>query len=522
MKYLLPILASVATFFAVRHFRPNPELQDSPEQTAQRAELKGLARRVDRLGALESTSVAELEKLRRSGRATLQDLMWLLEQPGDGFEATWDWIEQAGYNESDRNLLRTALVSKWFDHDPDACLARIGACNYMDGSELAGRLLGRLFKGTPEQAEGVRKHLGLLVSLVGAVDSSLELPPGSPESAKTLLSLPEGAPRNTLLRFFAKSWLESDPAAAIAWLQQVPPEISTSALESFAEQMLNPYSTPTEAQRKLAADWLTTKAPKASLARLGPDLVASMAKSDPAGALAWAHKNLSAAPLAEATGKAIQQVLAKDSGEARRMVEELPPGNLRHLAAYKVAEAYLAENPADAVAWWLDQVDAKEKSIRGSFGAPERLGMKWSETQPDSFRARVANSSLPKLPESVLFSGINQLMKQDRAATFEWISSMSAKQRPELARAAYRSWSYDSPAEAAASFDSRPDLATGETAGQIASSWYSKDPQAALGWIANLPWGGPREAAMAKVKEIADFEVSLGGTFPEDLKKLLH
>jgi len=525
MKYLLPILLSVASFFAARHFKPGAPSEAALAQqlTTTRPEPKGLAHRAERLSALESASLADLEKLRRSGRATIEDFVRLMAQRADGFEATWDWIEDADFNSLERERIFAALVDKWFGRDPEACLARIATLDYFKSITLAGRLLGKLFSESPAQAELARKHLDTLVPLLGVVGGSMpELPHASPENMSLLMSLPEGTARTTLLRHFASRWIKSDPAAAIAWLEGQPADISSSVLESHAANLLRPNSTPSESELKMATDWLSTKASPGALSRLGPDWVATMAKTNPAAALEWAHKHLAADSLAEATGKAIEQMLAKDPASARQIVEDLPPGNLRHLAAYQVTEARLAEDPAEAVAWWSEQVDAKERSVRGSLGAPERLGEKWASLQPDSFRDRVANQEMPELPQSVLFAGVNELMSQDRAGTFEWIAGMPEKQRPALVKAAYRSWAYKAPAEAAATFDARPELATAEAAGYIASSWYSKDRQAAVGWISTLPWGGPREGAIAKVKAIAEFEVTLGGSFPEDLKKLLH
>jgi hypothetical protein len=150
------------------------------------------------------------------------------------------------------------------------------------------------------------------------------------------------------------------------------------------------------------------------------------------------------------------------------------------------------------------------------------LGKEWAATQPDSLRSYLADPARPALPQSLLAAGVMELVSKDQAGTLEWIAGMPEKQRPALAKAAFQGLAYQAPAKAAATFDARPELATGEAAGYIASSWYSKDPQATVGWISTLPWGGPRESAIAKVKAIAEFEVSLGGSFPEDLKKLLH
>ena len=523
MKYLLPILISVAGFFAARHLKPTPSAgaAATAPPVAARADLKGLARRADLLSAHESTSVASLEKLRRSGHASFNDFMTLVGQRTEGFDQTWDWIAGAGFTSYERETLFELLADQWFDHAPDACLARVATLDYVKSVTVAGRLVSKLFTGTPEQAALVRKHLGTLVPLLGAVDASLaELPPASPETMAVVLSLPESPARTHLLRQFACRWIDYDPTAAVAWLDGQPAEIGAGIMESHAAAILQPYSKPSEAGLKLVTDWLSNKASPGALARLGPQWVTVMAKSDPAAALQWAQQHLAADSLARATAQALQ-MLAKDPAVARQIVEDLPPGNLRHRAAYQITEALVADDPA-AVDWWLAQVDAREKSIRGSLGAPERLGQKWASLQPDAFRQRVANEGMPPLPQSILFAGVSELMSKDRPGTLEWIAGMQEKQRPILARAAYRSFAYEAPAEAAATFDARPELATGEAAGYIATSWYAKDPRAAVGWISTLPWGGPREAALAKVKEIAEFEVTLGGSIPEDLKKLLY
>ncbi|RYD53890.1 MAG: hypothetical protein EOP83_22780, partial [Verrucomicrobiaceae bacterium] len=211
MKYLQPVLISICSisgFLAARHFKPAPPSGAAAiDQLATRPELKGLARRAERLSALESGSVADLEKLRRSGRATIGDIETMLGRQSDGFEASWSWIEDAGFTSDEREQLFGALVDKWFDRDPEACLARIATLDYMKTVSLAGRLVGKLFSESPAQAELARKHLDTLVPLLGVVGSGMaELPPATPENMSLLLSLPEGSARTTLIRNFASRW----------------------------------------------------------------------------------------------------------------------------------------------------------------------------------------------------------------------------------------------------------------------------------------------------------------------------
>jgi hypothetical protein len=151
-----------------------------------------------------------------------------------------------------------------------------------------------------------------------------------------------------------------------------------------------------------------------------------------------------------------------------------------------------------------------------------RLAQQWVKTDPASYRAFLATPPSGEIPLAMVFAGVSELVASDKAATFDWISTLPKERRNEVIKIAYQGWSSQAPADAASAFDARPDLATADAARQIAVSWYRKDAKAATGWIATLPWGGTREAALAGVKKVADLEASLGKTSPEELRVLLR
>jgi len=525
MKYLPPLLGIVVVFFAARYLRPivvTPGHGPSGE-VSQRVEKRGLSQKIVQLAEREDSSIAALERAQRAGKLSFWQLYSAVQQaaakdPG----GTMDWIESADLDPNTKSNLRAAVIGVWFPKDPQAALARMSTAPYLEATEMAGPLLALLTQGTPAQAAAVKAHLGELMDLVGAITPFMGLPPLTAEGGEVLMALPEGRGRDATVQMFAQSWLESDASAAVAWLARLPPGQRSGIMETFAARALHPMGSAKPADQAIARDWFLKEASPATRSRLGPVFAESLAKSDPSAAMTWATENLASSPLAVATGKIVARMVASKPGEARQWVEALPPGDQRHRAAYHVAEAWLAEDPAAAIGWWLGQVDRQEASKSGSIGAAERLGSQWFKEDPDSFRSFVADPASSALPFSLLFPGVQAMMEGDKAAAFEWIGTLPEKRRGDVAKAAYQSWAYDAPAEAAAGYDARPDLATGDAARQIATNWYERDPQAALGWISNLPWGGPREAALVGVKKIADFEVELGGTFPEDLKKLVR
>ena len=137
------------------------------------------------------------------------------------------------------------------------------------------------------------------------------------------------------------------------------------------------------------------------------------------------------------------------------------------------------------------------------------------------YRDFLADPGSPDLPPATIGSAVAHLMK-DRESTFDWIATLPAGRREPVLKTAYTRWALDSPVEAAAAFESRPELATGEGARQIAYFWYRKDPSGAAGGVSGLPWGGLRESALAGLRKMADYQAQSGGTVPEEVRQLLR
>ena len=524
MKLLLPLLFSLGAFFAFRAARPAldeklPGLAEVAKKV--RPAAKGLERRAERLSTSAET-VASLEVLHRAGR---MDLL-ALQQTVRNIAATdpagaWDWVEGAQLSGSDRAALLREVASVWFDKDPEQVLTKMPGRPFLESTEMACSLVNKLRSKDPAERENLIAHLDRVLELTNGNRGMINLAPYTGEGGALLLALPPSRGRDTLLEDFADRWLNSDPLGANAWLQNLSAGSRDRVMEQFTREILHPQRTSEPGVKEFALAWLTKEASEASLKRLGPLYASLVAKEDPAAAMAWASSHLGAAPLAEAAGKIVVELYARDPEGARQMVEELPPWNLRNLSAYDVAEKWLATDPAAAAAWWMAQVEGSiGKSDYFAHGG-NRLAQQWIKDNPDSYRAFLADPASGEIPMAVIHAGVSSLIAKDKEATFDWIATLPRERRNEAIKAAYQSWSYDAPAEAASAFDSRPDLATADAARQIAASWFQKDAQAATGWIATLPWGGTREAALAGAKKVAEFEVELGGTFPEELKILL-
>jgi len=522
MKRLLPFIAAVVAYFVAREFRPDPppiaETAAAPAPVEPRIELRGLARRADRLATAEAPNPALLERLTRAGSLSPSDRWDLVRRSAQADpEGTWIWLESQDFSDNERNNLRQIIAQVWFPLDPQALLGQLHATSY-DDWRIAGSLVGLLFSEDPKAAAAAREHLDTLVNLAGPSPSSFFLPNNDANSA-LLLSLPEGPARDALTRQYAAWWLENDVVAARGWMKNLPEAAQAEIMGSFVERGIRDFSKPEV--RAAAAAWIRDEADPTTRARLGPALVEWMAKQDSAAALDWATVNLSAAPLAHATATLVSGLFSTDPEGARQMVADLPPGNLRHRAAGEIATAWATEEPAASVEWWLSQVDPAEAAKSNGITAGYRLGEAWFRDDPDSLRARLADPDQPALPMSLAHQAIRQWTKEDPAATLDWAARLPADRRESFLRTTFRDWSdLDAPAAAAAYLE-QPDFAPPAAAASIAGNWFRGDPEASIRWTAGLPEGLARVAALENLKRLADFEVQLGGTFPPALQKLL-
>jgi hypothetical protein len=522
MKRLLPVIAAVAAYFAAREFRPAPppvaEIAAAPAPAKPRFELRGLARRADRLANSEAANPALLERLTRAGSLSQSDRWDLVRRSAQADpEGTWAWLESQDFSDNERSNLRRIIAQVWFPLEPQALLGRLDATSY-DDWQIAGSLIGLLFGEDPKAAAAARQHLDTLVTLASPSLNTSYLPNNDANSA-LLLSLPEGRARDALTRQYAAWWLERDVASARVWMKNLPEATQAEIMGSFVERGIRDFSKPET--RAAAAAWIRDEADPTTRARLGPVLVEWMARKDPAAALEWASANLSAAPLAHATATLVSGLYSTDPEGARRMVADLPPGNLRHRAAGEIATAWATEEPAAAVDWWLSQVDPAEAAKSSGISAGGKLGEAWFQSDPDSLRARLANPEQAALPMSLAYGAIRQWTKDDPAATLAWAAAQPADRRESFVRTTYRDWAYNDAPSAAADFANQPDSAPSAAAASIVSTWFDRDPDAAIRWTADLPPGPAREAALKSLKRDADFEVQLGGTFPPALQQLL-
>ncbi len=524
MKPLLPLLAALLAFAAGRFLTPPPAsapptAPPPPRETktSPRPPSGGLAHRAAQISStLPGDSLRPLHGAEMLPLSELSDLLaaHAVKDP----EAAWDWVESHQWPHNfQRSELLKIVASAWFAKAPQAVISRLRAFDHRDWY-IAASLVGKIASSDAAEAALAREHLDTLVAFSGNFREDIQLPSPGEGGAELLLSLPDGRSRDLLIGLFARRWLENDPKAAAAWLDQFPPSQKEDILAQFSSSAVLSGSPEFST---FARDWLMNEASPSTRARLGPALVEAMAKQDPAAALAWANENLSSGSLATATAKVIATLQTQNPDLARQTVEDLPPGNLRHRAATELAKGWAARDPAAAVTWWLGQVTQAEAAKAG-IGHSRTLGEQWFKQDPDSFRRHLADPAAIDLPATMIDPAIDDMVKADIPGSLDWIATLPGARRETALDAAFNNLARQNLPAAAEAFAARPDLATPRAAGRIASVWFDRDPNGAISWAADLPAGEARQAALETLKKQAEFEVQLGGEMPARLEELLR
>lgn len=520
MKAILPIALAVAAFFVVRMFPGTLEKAAAEGRasgkTSTRPPPEGVEQRAAHLAAIESVRPDSFEQLYRSAKFTHDELM----DAAAGLAAkdpagTWEIVKTAALPMQLRHDLLTMVAERWGEKDLSGLLANPQA------SGMAGNFfrsaVWKLIAGSDEESAKMAEVFPQLSPMISRVYSDATLPRDPEHGAVRIQGLPEGEAKDRIASAYAAAWIRKDPEAAIVWLRQLGPELRGRVIEGFSADLLAKPADRDPKALAITMEWLEKEATPTARARLGAAFCASLAESDPAAALAWASSHLSSGPLAEATGKITARMMLQDPASARAAVEDLPPGGMKHRAASEVATRWAKSEPEEAVGWWMQNVPKAEWDR--SSGS---IGMAWYQSSPETLLAHIRTPEAPELPQGIMTTAARELFRKDKVAAVDWIDTVPASRRETLFDAVYHSWAWQAPGEAAAFLETRPELASPELSRKIVEAWYDREPTAAIAWVAQLPWGGAREAALKEAKRKADGIAATGGTYPAELRVLLR
>jgi hypothetical protein len=294
-----------------------------------------------------------------------------------------------------------------------------------------------------------------------------------------------GAGRAQALQSAFTHWLLAAPAEALGHIGAIPAaerkRVITAAMAALAQR------SPASIDRHLAA--------------LGKDdldlgvVIAAMAGSHPDQAVAWIGQH----PHYDADGALTAAILpGLLRGNLPLAAAAVSAMNERASIALieQVTAAYARRDPAQAYAW-VTRMIASRPDI-----SPQRLlddaSAAIAAASPDAAAQFMGKSDDPAVRTSLMNELANRKAQEDVASAWQWLDQYSAD--PAYAEVAlnmlYR-WSYARPQDVAQLLPrvANPALQA-SAAAHLARYWQQRDPSGYQQWLASLPPGALRSAAI--------------------------
>jgi hypothetical protein len=326
-----------------------------------------------------------------------------------------------------RDIADAAVVQEVAKHDPATALKLYNEAN------LSGPALGSIFM------EWADRDLS--------------------QATQALVSLPHGDDRTNVVRFIAHRLLEKDPAAAIAWLDGLPPGLG----DPMSRQMI--MGRWGQVDPKAASEYISQvrdALPPENLRQLDFALSISWAQKDPKSAAAWAFTL---------------------------------PKQERADAVQVAMSSWARTDPKSAAAFLISA--GLDDSTEGSAAAG--LVTEWMKSDPQAAMNWV--NGLPPDSSAHTFAtnaATQGMVKQSPAKAASYVAVMpDGPNKWNAIGQIAGQWSKDDPAAAAQWVANLPDCPPKQFSLQmIAGQWATSDPEKASAWLMQLPGGANRDEAV--------------------------
>jgi hypothetical protein len=289
-----------------------------------------------------------------------------------------------------------------------------------------------------------------------------ELGLSNPQAAQAYVAqLPDNPVRDAAIDRLAVSWAESDPQAAINWMQSM--NGPNGATPAVLAQMVNIVNDWAVVDPRGTAAYVQTLAGTPNFERLISQIGTNWASADAQTALTWAQSLPADNGHDSATTAVITQVAIQDPQAAWNDATQMLTGNAQAQALSNVITKWSAQNPAQAATALsaLPEGDMQNK-------ATATLAANWLKQDPTA-----ASEWINTLPSSPARDGaVVQIIKTEGVnnlpTAFNWALTIgnSETQLNQLANVAVQ-WAQRDPAAAAAAVQSASSLPEGVRAGLL-------------------------------------------------------
>lgn len=278
---------------------------------------------------------------------------------------------------------------------------------------------------------------------------------------ESVKKLPPGVIREDILRRFAMSHAERDPASAWELMETLSAEEQAQFLESGLRRFVKVAPQETAERLKAGDAWHVRS----------QELFSAWAEVDASQALEWARENLAGKELLEAMNTIYSSWPRDTAGKAAQALEGLP-ASLRARLLPSAATAFGAADPEAALAW-AHRLSHVER-MRGV----DAVVSGWAETDAVAAANALAAGFAEGSGEAFLVVG-RKLVGQDPIFATKWASELNS------------------------------DTIRNDVISAVVEAWGSHDAAGASEYLADLPTGGFRDRA------IEGFVGSVRGLDPE-------
>lgn len=352
------------------------------------------------------------------------------------------------------------IAHRWADTDPQAALAAVLALpSSARRRTWLGNLVGHWAENDLDAAttwalaqSWSAERTRMLASIARVIAGD------SPREAVAFAGTLTGEARRSALGSVLNTWVEQDPRAALAALDELDELGDRAAKGRWRLQLTSRWA---RQDARAAAYWVVTQPPSADRARMLHEPLRRLAATAPRDAIVLANR---------LRGRERREVLSTV---------------VRAWAGWDVR----------AAANWVATSNSLDASQREQ--QLEVVLRSWA--RDDTFAAVAwieANASSPGVVATVAQHYANR----DPREALDWVLSQPRRVQRQAIRAVVQTWARDAPREAAravARINADDIRASGESA--IASAWAEADPDQALRWVASLRDAEQREQLAVQV-----------------------
>jgi hypothetical protein len=375
------------------------------------------------------------------------------------------------------------LFQKWAKDDPDAAIAKLN-----------------LIKGTSNRQQALQ---GIAMALVTS----------DPKRALDMLEgMPPGQTRGSMLATITSTWMSHDSDAAIAWINTLPAEDKSKAVQNGCYQLMQ--EDPAKAAKFLAS-LPTNNQTRGQYS----ELASQWAQQDLEAARKWVESMPAGRTKEQAMSGIIGTLAQTDPVKAATVFGDSVVNNQNYSQVGMIVGEWIKSDQTAAIAW-LDSLDLRGDTQRN---VHSQFLSSWVSEDPTAASQYALGIQDEKSRQQAIGSLVGSWGSSDPQAAREWImKSLDGETKNRSLNSLIQNLSYQDTATALQYYqEATANLAPeaiektfGGAASQIANYWMRNDPKAAGQWVMSLPEGQSRSNSIRNmVDEMGDYDIKGAAEF---------